>query len=147
MESSKVASTSIPSRPVRTTFALSKDFRPAEVTLSNIEQLEGQQNYEDWSSQMVMVFGTINILDIVVDGAEPAPDASAEEHEGFLTLSKHALLILIQVISKPILKKVSKYRSLHAIWKYLKETYFRDTAFSFVHQVAGLCLLLCDFRC
>jgi len=24
---------------------------------------------------------------------------------------------------------------------YLKETYYRDTAFSFVHQVAGLCLL------
>jgi len=35
------------------TFALSKDFRPAEVKLSNIEHLEGQQNYEDWSSQMI----------------------------------------------------------------------------------------------
>lgn len=90
---------------------------------------------------MVMVFDAMNVPDIVVDGAEPSSDASAEEHEGYQMLSKHALLILIQIIRKPILKNVSKYRSPHAIWKYLKETYFRDTDFSFVHQVAGLCLL------
>lgn len=133
-ESSRTAATS-----TRTTFVLSKDLPPAEVKLGNIEILEGQQNYEDWSSQMVIVFNAMNVLDIVVDGAKPPSDASAAEHEGYHTLSRHALLILIQVISKPILKKVSKYRSPHAIWKYLKETYYWDS--DLIHQIAGLCLL------
>lgn len=35
---------------------------------------------------MVMVFDAMSVLDIVVDGAEPASDASAEEREGYLTL-------------------------------------------------------------
>jgi len=122
-------------------FILPKDFKPAAVKLDNVEHLEGQQNYEDWSSQMVMVLDAMSMYNIVVDGVEPGWNASAPEQEGFQSLSKHALLILIQVISKPILKKVSKYRSPYAIWRYLKETYYRDTAFSFVHQVAGLCLL------
>jgi len=88
-----------------------------------------------------MVFEVMNMYDIVVDSVVPPSTASAEELLGYKTLSKHALLVLIQVISKLILKKVSKYRSPHAIWKYLKETYYRDTAFSFIHQVVSLCLL------
>lgn len=87
-ESSRTAATS-----TRTTFVLSKDLPPAEVKLGNIEILEGQQNYEDWSSQMVIVFNAMNVLDIVVDGAKPPSDASAAEHEGYHTLSRHALLI------------------------------------------------------
>ena len=89
---------------------------------------------------MAMVFDAMSVYDIVVNGSATSPTASSAETEGFNALSKHALLILIQVISKPILKKVSKYRSPHGIWKYLKETFYRNTAFSFVHQVAGLCL-------
>jgi len=51
------------------------------------------------------------------------------------------MLVLIQVISKPILKKISKLSTPHEIWNSLKETYYRDNAFSFVYQVADLCLL------
>jgi len=124
-------------------FALPKEFKPAAVKLDNIERLEGQNNYEDWASQMTMVFDAMGVYDIVIEGSEPdtCASSSSPEHARYQALSKHALLILIQVISKSILKKVSKYRSPHGIWKYLKETYYRDTAFSFVHQVAGLCLL------
>jgi len=125
-----------------TPFALPKEFKPAAVKLDNIERLEGQNNYEDWASQMAMVFDAMRVYDIVIEGSELDISASSSsEHARYQALSKHALLILIQVISKSILKKVSKYRSPHRIWKYLKETYYRDTAFSFVHQVAGLCLL------
>ena len=122
-------------------FALPKDFRPAAVKLDNIDVLTGQDNYEDWSSQMSMVFDAMSVYDIVVNGEEPPPNASPSELEGYNALMKHAQLVFIQVISKPILKKVSKFRSPHLIWKYLKETYYRDTAFSFVHQLADLLLL------
>jgi len=127
-------------------FVLSKDFNMAAVKLNNIERLEGQHNYEDWVSQMAMVFDAMGVYDIVVEGLVPDSCTSSSEHARYQALSKHALLILIQVISKSILKKVSKYRSPHGIWKYLKETYYRDTAFSFVHQVAGLCLLSTKFE-
>ena len=55
----------------------------------------------------------------------------------------HLMLTLqsMRVISKPILKKISKSESPHEIWEYLKETYYRDTVFSFIYQVASICLL------
>ncbi|KAF8456972.1 hypothetical protein BGX38DRAFT_1266191 [Terfezia claveryi] len=87
-------------------FGLIKDFRPAEVKLSNIEPLEGQHNYEDWSSKMTMVFDAMNVLDIVVNGIQSPPGAPVSELDGYQTLSKQVLLVLIQVITKPILKKV-----------------------------------------
>jgi len=90
---------------------------------------------------MEMVFDAMSVHEIVIEGVEPSANATSSELQGYQVLSKHGLPILIQVISKLILKKVSKYRSPHAIWRYLKETYYRDTAFSFVLQVAGLCLL------
>jgi len=42
-------------------FILPKDFKPAAVKLDNIEHLEGQQNYEDWASQMAMVFDAMSV--------------------------------------------------------------------------------------
>ena len=115
--------------------------KPAPVKLDNLERLEGQNNYEDWASQMSMAFKPMGVYDIVVNGVHPAPDATDEEHEAFKALSNHAMLVLIQVISKPILKKISKLSTPHEIWKALKETFYRDNASSFVHQVADLCLL------
>jgi len=131
---------------IQKSFALPKYFKPATVKLDNIELLEGQHNYEDWASQIAMVFDAMSVHDIVIEGVEPSANASPSELQGYQALSNNALLILIQVISKPILKKVSKYKSPHAIWKYLKETYYRDSALSFVLQVAGLCLLSTKFE-
>ena len=135
-----------PSEEPKRSFTLPKDFRPASVKLDNIEPLTGQQNYDVWSSQMTMVFDATSVYEIVINGLQPSTKASPSDVEGFQALSKHAMLILIQVISKPILKKVSKFRSPHEIWNYLKETYYRDTPFSFVHQIAGLCLLATKYE-
>jgi len=52
-------------------FALSKDFKPAAVKLDNIERLEGQHNYEDWASQMAMVFDAMGVYDIVEGFVDP----------------------------------------------------------------------------
>jgi len=95
-------------------FALPRNFKPAAVKLDNIERLEGQHNYEDWASQMALVFDAMGVYDIV-ESLELDSRASPSDHAGYQSLSKHALLILIQVISKSILKKVSKYRSPHGI--------------------------------
>jgi len=115
---------------------LSLSQRP--VKLDNLERPERQNNYEDWASQMSMAFKPMGVYD---NGVHPAPGATDEEHEAFKALPNHAMLVLIQVISKPILKKISKLSTAHEIWKALKEIFYRDNALSFVHQVADLYLL------
>jgi len=134
--------------PTHSSYNLSRNTRdrksfikPAPIKLDNLERLEGQTNYEDWASQMSMAFTPIGVYDIVINGVQPALNATEKELEAHEVLSNHAMLVLIQVISKPILKKISKLSTPHEIWKALRETYYRDNAFSFVHQVADLCLL------
>ena len=51
------------------------------------------------------------------------------------TIEQFALLVLIQVLSKSILKVVDKLHHQHSIWIYLYQTYYRDSAFSFVFQI------------
>jgi len=122
-------------------FFIRKDFKPAPVKLDNLELLEGQNNYEDWASQMSMAFKPIGLYDIIVNGVHPDPYTTIEKHETYEALSNHAMPVLIQVISKPILKKILQLSTSHEIWKALKETFYRDNTFSFVHQVADLCSL------
>jgi len=122
-------------------FTLSKNFKPNQVKVENLERLNGQSNYEEWALQMSMVFRAMRVYDIVVEGVRPVSYATEEECESYEALSDQALLILIQVLSNPILQKVSKYTNPHEIWRYLKQTFYRDNTFSFIYQVASLCRL------
>jgi len=97
-------------------FTLSKNFKPNQVKVENLACLNGQSNYEEWASQMSMVFRAMRVYDIVVEGVQPASYATEEECKGYEALSDQALLILIQVLSNPILQKVSKYTNPHEIW-------------------------------
>ena len=68
----------------------------------------------------------MGIMDIVLDptAAKSIADAASMEQS--------ALLVLIQMLFKPILKVVAKLHHQHSIWTYLCQTYYRDSAFSFV---------------
>jgi len=124
-------------------FFVVKDFKPAPVKLDDLELLEGQNNYEDWASQMSMRFKPMGVYDIVVNGVHPVPDATIEEHEAYEAVSNHAMLVLIQVISKPILKKISKLSAPHEIWEYLRDLLSRQRLFicPSSHRAIDLCLL------
>jgi hypothetical protein len=108
------------------------------LKIDNIYVLEGHANYTDWVDQMTIIFSAMRCEQLVVDGATPADDADEEEMEDYQQCRSQALLILIRGISQPILRTVAKKRDPHEIWKYLKETYHRDTAFSFVQQITNL---------
>jgi len=86
-----------------------------------------------------MVFCAMGTYSIVIDGAQLAAYALNSEKEAYNTMSQSTFLVLIQVLSKPILKKVTKYRTPHEIWCYLKQTYHVDSAFSFIHQMYAVC--------
>jgi len=115
--------------------------KPAPIKLDNLECLERQTNYENWASQMSMAFRPMGVYNIIINGVQPVLNATDKELEAHEALANHAMLVLIQVISKPILKKISKLTTLHEIWKALRETYYCDNLFSFVYQVADLCSL------
>jgi len=83
---------------------------------------------------MNIVFRGMGTSSIVINGLAPAENASTKEKDAYLNLSQSALLIMMQVVSKPILKKVSKYETPHAIWKYLHDTYYMDNVFSYIQQ-------------
>jgi len=116
------------------TFKLAQEFGQAAVKVDNIDSLVGQSNYEDWADTMKMVFRGMGTSSIVINGFAAAENASTKEKDVYLTLSQSALLILMQVVSKPILKKVSKYETPHAIWKCLHDIYYVDNAFSYIQQ-------------
>jgi len=105
-------------------------------TLDNIGILEGQQNYcpDDH------VFSGHGNSQPVVEGVKPAINAPSSETEAYETL-RHSLLVLIQVISSPILK-VARFKSPGQVWEYLKETYYRDDPFAFIHQIDAHLLIL-----
>jgi hypothetical protein len=111
------------------------DLRLPQVKLDNIEILTGHDNYEDWAEQVTIVLDAMQLSEIVIEGSTLPDDASATEKAVAKARKSQALLLLIQVLSKPIIKLVAKKRDPHLIWAYLKESYHRDTAFSFVQQI------------
>src|SRR5437016_1801102 len=96
------------------TFKITKDFRQAAVKRDNIDPLIWQSNYEDWADTIKIVFYGVQTAGIVIDSIEPADNASMKEQDTFTILSQSALFILMEVLSKSILKKVSKYETLHS---------------------------------
>jgi len=96
-------------------FSVPKDFKQAAVKLDNIDSLIGQSNYEDWSDQMQMVFRAMGTQSIVIEGAQPSQYALSAEREAYTTMPQSAFLVLIQVLSKLILKKVAKYQTPYEI--------------------------------
>jgi transposase InsO family protein len=119
----------------RATLRINKDMRIPTVKLDNIEILTGHENYDDWADQVTIVLDAMQLSEIVIEGKDLPDSADEDEKPVLKTLRSQALLVLIQLLSKPIMKIVAKKRDPHAIWKYLRETYRRDTAFSFVQQI------------
>ena len=48
---------------------------------------------------------------------------------------QQALMIIIQLVSEPILAQIATFTTAHEMWVYLRENYYADTCFSFVHQM------------
>ena len=68
-------------------FTLPKNFKPNPIKLENLERLNGQSNYEEWASQISMVFCAMRVYNIVMEGVQPAVFAIEEECEVYESLS------------------------------------------------------------
>ena len=95
----------------------SYNIRQVPVKLDNVDLLVGHENYDDWAAQVGLVLRGMGVMDIVLDPTVAKSDADAAAME------QSALLVLIQVLSKPILKVVAKLHHPHSIWTYLRQTH------------------------
>ena len=102
----------------------------SSVKLDNIKPLKGHENYETWSSQVTFVLYAMGARALIIDNnsANLSPDKAE-------TLRYQVLLIFIQLVSSNIMAQISHLMDPHAIWVYLKETYYPDSYYSFVHQM------------
>ena len=57
-------------------------------------------------------------------------------------LRQQALLVVIQLVTEPIMAQLANLTSAHEMWAFLKENYYADTSFSFVHQMQKIFTLL-----
>ena len=109
--------------------------------LETIGLLIGHQNYDDWSSSMKFIFEAMDCRELIIDGMKPTASATKKAITNYRYLHNQARLILIQSVEKPILRIITKKNNGHEIWTYLKESYYRDSHFSFTSQILNLALL------
>ena len=112
--------------------------RPLLVRLDNIGVLTGQENYNVWNASMQIVWGAMGVESIVVDGAEPADDATKAERDAYNYLCRQAASIYIQVVSPEILQQIVEMKHPHKMWAHLRAEYYRDTPYALVFQLKNL---------
>ena len=47
-----------------------------------------------------------------------------------INLMQQALIVIIQLVTKPIMTQITNFTSAHEMWVYLRENYYTDTYFS-----------------
>ena len=101
------------------------------VKLDNIKPLKGHENYETWASQVSLILHAIGAKTLIIDNILPATmdDNTADE------LRQQTLLILIQLVCSAIMAQIAHLTDPHEIWVYLRNTYYPETYYSFVHQM------------
>ena len=115
------------------------DFKTRKVNLESIDKLEGLKDlYDDWSHQVAMLLSALRLNNVVINGATLTPTATTAEKETYQTMVCDALYLLTQVVSKPIMRMISRITNPHEIWAYLKTTYYRDSGFNFVGHMSSL---------
>src|SRR5258706_5767544 len=87
---------------------------------------------------MSMIFIAVGLYDVVIDGAKPALEGANDDLESFNEITSTAIVLLIQVIAKPILTIIGRITDPYEIWNHLQTQYYSDTAFSFIHELNNL---------
>src|SRR5690606_31887838 len=105
------------------------------IKLDKLEPLTGQENYTIWAATMKHIFKSLKVASIVIDGDTTSANATSSEKAAFEELCEEANTIMIQVVSSDILKMIVTMDSPHQMWLYLREQFYRDTAYSLVSQI------------
>jgi hypothetical protein len=95
----------------------------SKVKLDNVEVLKSSEGYDLWSQKMSIIFEARGLYEIVVSGINPSPLASVEELITFQLTQRQRLLVIIRVVSNEIFGEISKLKTPHDMWIYLRTFY------------------------
>lgn len=84
------------------------EYKTRKANLESIDKLEGLKDYDDWSHQVAMLLSALRLDTIVINGVTRSPSATAVEKEIYQTMVCDALYLLTLVVSKPIMRKISR---------------------------------------
>ena len=115
-----------------------KSLQTSQLRMDNISVLTGKDNYQSWSDQMSMIFNAVGLHNVVFNGTKLALEGADNGMEMFNEIISAAIVLLIQVIVKPILTIIGRISDPHEIWNHLRTQYYSDTAFSFIHELNNL---------
>ena len=113
-----------------------KSLWTSQLRMDKISILTGKDNYQSWSDQMSIIFNVLGLHDIVVNGAKPK--GANINMDTFNEIVSAAIVLLIQVIAKPILTIIGRISDPHEIWNHLRTQYYSDTTFSFIYELNNL---------
>lgn len=118
-----------------------KDNPIRNVALHNVVILTGQATYETWSIMMIIIWRTMGLYELIVDGVKSILNAEKDEVRAYTVLRNAAIGTFVQVVHTDILKVLLERGDPHLMWTYIVTEYKRDTAYALVNQLGNLCQL------
>ena len=85
---------------------------------------------------MSIIFNTVGLYDVVVNGTKLEP--TDDDIETFNEIISATIVLLIQLIVKPILTIIGRISDPHDIWNHLQTQYYSNTTFSFIYELNNL---------
>ena len=112
--------------------------RVSNLKIDKITTLTGKENYQSWADQLTMNFIAVGLFEVVMNGAKARNGDSYEEWDAYNKIVSEVIVILVQVISKPIMTIIGRIQDPHLIWIHLRTQYYSDTSYSFVQKLHTL---------
>ena len=94
------------------------------MKIDKITTLTGKENYQSWADQLTMIFKAVGLFKVVMNGAKPKNGDSHEEWDAYNEIVSKAILILVQVVSKPIIAIIGRIQDPQLIWIHLRTQYY-----------------------
>ena len=108
------------------------------MKINKITTLTGKENYQSWADQLTIIFKAVGLFKVIMNGAKPRNGDSHAEWDAYNEIVSEAIVILVQVVSKPIMTIIGRIQDPYLIWIHLRTQYYSDTAYSFVHKLDTL---------
>jgi hypothetical protein len=103
----------------------------SNITLDNVEVLKLSDGYELWSQKISVIFEGMGLQKIVVISIDPSPLEMGEDFITFQLAQGQELLVISQVMCNDILREITKLKTLHEFWIYLRMSHQKQSTLSY----------------
>ncbi|KAI0997076.1 hypothetical protein K3495_g11111 [Podosphaera aphanis] len=96
------------------------------IILNNVVRLEGPETFDAWESDMLAVWNSAGLYEIVVEGQQPIEGAVPTERRAHRVLSGFAVGVYVQVVHTDIRQRMLEKQDSHLVWLYLRSEYKKE---------------------